>query len=75
VLVGVNFLKQGGVDYIALVGHSFGGAVVIMAATMSTEVKAVVGLSSQTYGTGLATSSENATRSCMSCLEAGSSTS
>jgi len=51
VLVGVNFLKQSGVDYIALVGHSFGGAVVIMAATMSTEVKAVVGLSSQTYGT------------------------
>ena len=51
VLVGVNFLKQSGVDYIALVGHSFGAAVVIMAATMSTEVKAVVGLSSQTYGT------------------------
>jgi alpha/beta superfamily hydrolase len=51
VLVGVNFLKQSGVDNIALVGHSFGGAVVIMAATMSTEVKAVVGLSSQTYGT------------------------
>jgi alpha/beta superfamily hydrolase len=51
VLVGVNFLKQSCVDNIALVGHSFGGAVVIMAATMSTEVKAVVGLSSQTYGT------------------------
>ena len=51
VLVGVNFLKQSSVDNIALVGHSFGGAVVIMAATMSTEVKAVVGLSSQTYGT------------------------
>jgi pimeloyl-ACP methyl ester carboxylesterase len=51
VLVGVNFLKQSGVDNIALVGHSFGGAVVIMAATMSSEVKAVVGLSSQTYGT------------------------
>ncbi len=51
VLVGVNFFKQSSVDNIALVGHSFGGAVVIMAATMSTEVKAVVGLSSQTYGT------------------------
>jgi len=50
VLVGVNFLTQSGVDNIALVGHSFGGAVVIMAATISTEVKAVVGLSSQTYG-------------------------
>ena len=51
VLMGVNFLKQNSVDNIALVGHSFGGAVVIMAATMSAEVKAVVGLSSQTYGT------------------------
>jgi alpha/beta superfamily hydrolase len=51
VLVGVSFFKQNGVDNIALVGHSFGGAVVIMAATMNTEVKAVVGLSSQTYGT------------------------
>jgi len=51
VLVGVNFLKENGVDNIALVGHSFGGAIVIMAATMSTEVKAVVGLSSQIHGT------------------------
>lgn len=51
VLVGINFLEQSGLDNIALIGHSFGGAVVIMAATMSTEVKAVVGLSSQTYGT------------------------
>jgi len=51
VLVGVNFLKQSGVDNVGLVGHSFGGAVMIMAAVMSTEVKAVVGLSSQTYGT------------------------
>ena len=50
VLVGVNFFKESGVDNIALVGHSFGGAVVIMAATMSTEVRAVIGLSSQTYG-------------------------
>jgi len=51
VLVGVNFLKQSGVGNIALVGHSFGGAIVIMAGTMSTEVKAVVGLSSQIRGT------------------------
>jgi alpha/beta superfamily hydrolase len=51
VLVGVNFFKQSSVDNIALVGHSFGGAVVIMSAAMSTEVKAVAGLSSQTYGT------------------------
>ena len=50
VLVGVRFLQQKGVDNIALVGHSFGGAVVIMAGTMSPQVKAVVGLSSQTFG-------------------------
>jgi len=50
VLVGVNFLQQKGVDNTALVGHSFGGAVVIMAGAMSRQVKAVVGLSSQTYG-------------------------
>ncbi len=50
VLVGVHFLQQKGVDSVALVGHSFGGAVVIMAGTMSPLVKAVVGLSSQTVG-------------------------
>jgi len=50
VLVGVRFLQQKGIDNIALVGHSFGGAVVIMAGTMSPQVRAVVGLSSQTYG-------------------------
>jgi len=50
VLVGVRFLQQKGVDNIALAGHSFGGAVVIMAGTMSPQVKAVVGLSSQTLG-------------------------
>ena len=50
VLVGVRFLQQKGVDNIALVGHSFGGAVVIMAGTMSPQVKAVAGLSSQTFG-------------------------
>ncbi len=50
VLVGIHFLQQKGVDNIALVGHSFGGAVVIMAGTMSHQVKAVAGLSSQTLG-------------------------
>ncbi|MBI2329051.1 MAG: alpha/beta fold hydrolase [Chloroflexi bacterium] len=50
VLVGVDFLQQKGVDKVALVGHSFGGAVVIMAGTMSHQVKAVVGLASQTFG-------------------------
>ena len=50
VLVGLHFLKQKGVNNVALVGHSFGGAVVIMAGAMSHWVKAVVGLSSQTFG-------------------------
>ena len=50
VLVGVDFFQQKGVNNVALVGHSFGGAVVIMAGTMSPQVKAVVALSSQTFG-------------------------
>ncbi len=50
VLVGVPFLQQKGVNNVALVGHSFGGAVVIMAGTMSPQVRAVAGLSSQTFG-------------------------
>jgi hypothetical protein len=50
VLTGINFLVGKGVKKIALVGHSFGGAVVIQAGTMSPFVKAVVGLSSQTAG-------------------------
>lgn len=50
VLTGVDYLKQKGIDKVALVGHSFGGAVAIQAGTMSREVKAVVGLASQTYG-------------------------
>jgi alpha/beta superfamily hydrolase len=50
VLAGVDFLKQKGIDRVALVGHSFGGAVAIQAGTVSQEVKAVVGLASQTSG-------------------------
>jgi len=50
VLVGVDFLLQRGVERVACVGHSFGAAVVIMSGVMSPAVKAVVGLSSQTFG-------------------------
>ena len=50
VLVGIHFLSQEGAKNIGLVGHSFGGAVVIQAGVMSPQVKTVVGLSSQTYG-------------------------
>ena len=49
-LVGVSFLAGTGHTRIALVGHSFGGAVVISAAPLSPLVKAVVALSSQTAG-------------------------
>jgi alpha/beta superfamily hydrolase len=50
VLTGVDFLKQKRINKVALVGHSFGGAVAIQAGTMSREVKTVVGLASQTSG-------------------------
>ena len=47
-LAGVSFLSGTGHTEIALVGHSFGGAVVIAAAPFSPAVKAVAALSSQT---------------------------
>ena len=50
VLIGIHFLNQEGMQNIGLVGHSFGGAVVIQAGALSQQVKTVVGLSSQTYG-------------------------
>ena len=50
VLTGIAFLKESGITGIALVGHSFGSAVVISAGVLSPQVKAVVCLSSQTYG-------------------------
>ena len=50
VLLGNTFLIQEGIERVALVGHSFGGAVVIMAGVLSRSAKAVVGLSSQTVG-------------------------
>ena len=53
VLLGVDFLAGRGVDCVALVGHSFGGAVAIMGGALCDGVRAVVGLSSQTFGAGL----------------------
>lgn len=50
VLMGAEFLSRRGRERIGLVGHSFGGAVVIMAGAVSQLVSAVVGLSSQTAG-------------------------
>jgi alpha-beta hydrolase superfamily lysophospholipase len=50
-LIGVAYLEARGINRVALVGHSFGGAVVITAGALSDTVKAVAALSSQTYGT------------------------
>ncbi len=52
VLAGVSFLRGiGAVGGIALVGHSFGGAVVIKAGELSQQVAAVAALSPQLHGT------------------------
>lgn len=51
VLAGVSFLRGVGVGDIALVGHSFGAAVVIKAGELAPEVTGVAALSPQLYGT------------------------
>ncbi|WP_088894688.1 alpha/beta hydrolase family protein [Leptolyngbya ohadii] len=51
VLVGIRFLQDQGIETIALVGHSFGGAVVIQVAAETLAVRTVVALASQSYGT------------------------
>lgn len=50
ILAGISLLKATNHAEIILVGHSFGGAVVITAGTLSDDVKGVVALSSQTHG-------------------------
>ena len=51
VMAGVSFLRGVGAGDVALVGHSFGGAVVIKAGELSPAVTGVAALSSQLYGT------------------------
>ena len=53
VLVALAWLGDAGVQRAALVGHSFGGAVVIAAGALSPIVAMVVPLSTQTYGAEL----------------------
>lgn len=53
-LAGVTFLSKSGYDPVVLVGHSFGGAVVIAAGAASQHVSGVVSLSPQTYGAHMA---------------------
>jgi fermentation-respiration switch protein FrsA (DUF1100 family) len=50
-LMGIEFLKSVGRDRVILVGHSFGGGVVISVATASEDVIGVAALSTQTFGT------------------------
>lgn len=49
-LAGVNYLRALGHGPAVVVGHSFGGAVVIAAASISDYIAGVVSLSPQTYG-------------------------
>lgn len=51
-LLGAAWLESLGKRRIVLVGHSFGGAVVVAAGALSEAVTAVAALSSQTAGTG-----------------------
>jgi alpha/beta superfamily hydrolase len=52
-LAGVSYLKETGYQPVVVVGHSFGGAVVIAAGANSEHIKGVVALSPQTYGAGM----------------------
>ena len=53
-LAGVDYLKSADHKPVVVVGHSFGGAVVIAAGANSAHIKGVVALSPQTYGAGMA---------------------
>lgn len=53
-LSGIIYLQKTGYGPPVLVGHSFGGAVVIAAGAASPHVSGVVALSSQTYGAHMA---------------------
>ena len=49
-LCGVAFLAGEGISRVALVGHSFGGGVVVCAGASSPRVRSVIALASQTSG-------------------------
>jgi fermentation-respiration switch protein FrsA (DUF1100 family) len=49
-MAGIAFFKGQDYEPVVVVGHSFGGAVVIAGGAVSSHVKGVVCLSSQTYG-------------------------
>lgn len=51
-LVGLEFLRQQGIERCVLVGYAFGGAVAIGAGAVTPEVLGVAVLACQSYGTG-----------------------
>jgi len=51
VLCGLEYLNGQGKERVILIGHSFGGAVVIQAGLRSDNVEGVVALSTQSFGT------------------------
>ncbi len=51
VVAGARYLETEDVEALALVGHSFGGAVVVQAGALLTSVRTVVTLATQSYGT------------------------
>ena len=51
VLAGVAYLQRDGIELVALIGHSFGGPVVIHAAAACRCARTVVTLATQSYGT------------------------
>ncbi len=53
-LAGIAFMKALGHKPVVIVGHSFGGAVVIATGVAASHVKGVVSLSPQTYGANMA---------------------
>ncbi len=48
---GISYLQSNGINCVAVVGHSFGGAVVIQTAATCSIVRTVVTLATQSYGT------------------------
>jgi pimeloyl-ACP methyl ester carboxylesterase len=50
VLVGIEFLKGESINGFGLIGHSFGGAVIVQAAHNESAVKTVITLSTQSFG-------------------------
>jgi pimeloyl-ACP methyl ester carboxylesterase len=50
VLAGIDHLEHDGIEAIAVVGHSFGGAVAIRAAARAASVRAVATLATQSFG-------------------------